>query len=377
MFSKRLDEVYTELQKEFAKLDLKAICEKVGFEHTENKVGLKWFTQDFVVDIASAEIKTLDGHNVNLREKIMIMHHLCTVDMNTYHSGTWASVVELKQASLLASSSKKRIIDPAAELFSGKLDMFKMACEKIGGVAYNKGDASYIIQIMPEIKMLLIFNDKDDEFEASLSVLFESTIESWTHAGDVNVLVETVLDYITKILRGDEDDLYGIDNAQEKLKVTILYVSETENTSIAAEYLENGLKQGSKHIEVKRMNISYDDGYDEEFIKESRAVIFGSPVYHSNMQWKLKRWFDVSIRVRLGGKLGCAFATENSTTGGAEITILTIYQHMITKGMMVYNPPEAHIGAIGIGQHIEQYEKHFTKYGKQFGAKVEELFLGR
>ena len=374
MFSKKLDEVYSALKIKFYELNHSTICEKIGFIYEKDTIKLDWFNQKFIISVNDADIKTVDGNNVNLKEKVMILHHMCSVNLTAYHSEVWNSLGDLKQANLLASSSNQRVVEPLAKLFSGKLDAFKSACEKLGGIKVDAADASYIIQILPEINAKLVFYDKDEDFDASLAVFFESTVEMWTHPGDIAVLVEIIMGYLKDILEKNENNIYGIDKSTNKIKVTILYVSETENTAMAAEYIENGLKKKSDIIDVQRMNISYDEGYDESYIKDSKAVIFGSPVYHANMQWKLKRWFDVNIKVKLSGKLGCAFATENSVTGGAEIAILTILQHMITKGMMVYSPPCAHIGAIGIGQRIEQHEAEFTKYGEQFADKVIEIF---
>ena len=74
------------------------------------------------------------------------------------------------------------------------------------------------------------------------------------------------------------------------MKVSIIYVSQTGNTEAAAEYIEEGILEKYPFVQVKRMDISEDE-VDVEFLQNSDAVIFGSPVYFTSMSWELKRWF--------------------------------------------------------------------------------------
>ena len=100
------------------------------------------------------------------------------------------------------------------------------------------------------------------------------------------------------------------------MKISIIIYSETGNTEIAAGYIATGAAEVAD-TEVKCFNIKDEDSWDMDFIKDSKAVIFGTPTYYANMCWQMKKWFDTrGAQYGFGGKIGSAFATENSPNGG-------------------------------------------------------------
>ena len=95
----------------------------------------------------------------------------------------------------------------------------------------------------------------------------------------------------------------------------------------------DGILEKSPFIQVKMMDVT-ENGVDLNFLEQSEAVIFGSPVYftgmswelkkwfdqsfRTGMSWELKKWFDQSFRTNLKGKLGTVFVTANSFSGGTD-----------------------------------------------------------
>lgn len=162
------------------------------------------------------------------------------------------------------------------------------------------------------------------------------------------------------------------------MKFTILIHSESGNTEKAARYIGQGALS-EPDTEVKIMNIVQE--LDLEFLKASDVVVFGVPTYFSNMSWQMKKWFDTSHSIDLGGKLGGAFATENSPNGGgAELALTTVQQHMLVKGMLVYSSgiefgrPIIHIGPTVVRDQIEEREEICKLFGKRLAIKGHQLF---
>lgn len=164
-----------------------------------------------------------------------------------------------------------------------------------------------------------------------------------------------------------------------KMKISIIYVSQTGTTEEAAEYIQDGILAKYPFIQVKAMNVRENE-VDMDFLAESEAVIFGTPVYFSSMSWELKKWFDHSYQINLNGKLGAAFVTAQSPTGGADTAIMEMLRHMLVKGMMVFSgtgQDSAHkfqIGAVGIGKNMEQASEQFEKFGECIAQKAVKLF---
>ena len=155
------------------------------------------------------------------------------------------------------------------------------------------------------------------------------------------------------------------------MKVSIIYVSQTGNTEAAAEYIEDGILEKYPFIQVKRMDISEDE-VDVEFLQNSDAVIFGSPVYFTSMSWELKRWFDNSFRIDLEGRLGAAFVTAQSPAGGTDTALMEMIRHMLAKGMLVSAGKSGRfqIGAIALAQSIDASQKLLETFGASIAERA-------
>ena len=155
------------------------------------------------------------------------------------------------------------------------------------------------------------------------------------------------------------------------MKVSIIYVSQTGNTEAAAEYIEEGILEKYPFVQVKRMDISEDE-VDVEFLQNSDAVIFGSPVYFTSMSWELKRWFDNSFRIDLEGRLGAAFVTAQSPAGGTDTALMEMIRHMLAKGMLVSAGKSGRfqIGAIALAQSIDASQKTLAAFGASIAEKA-------
>jgi NAD(P)H dehydrogenase (quinone) len=161
------------------------------------------------------------------------------------------------------------------------------------------------------------------------------------------------------------------------MKISIVYYSKTGKTKAMAEIVAAGMKE-IEGIEVCLFDV---DHVDAGYINESKAVIFGTPTYYANMCWQIKKWFDEGGKYNLSGKLGAAFATANVPQGGADVAILTLVQHMMVKGMMVYSggttlgQPFLHLGAAAWRDTFEENKELFHVFGKRIAAKTKELFV--
>lgn len=161
------------------------------------------------------------------------------------------------------------------------------------------------------------------------------------------------------------------------MKISIIYVSQTGNTEVAAEHIQKGIYVNYPSIQVKLMNLR-GNGVDLAFLAQSDAVIFGSPVYFTSMSWELKKWFDHSFKIDLSGKLGAAFVTAQSPTGGTDTAIMEILRHMLLKGMLVSSGTGSghhfQIGAVGMARDMKGSESQFQAFGECVARTALELF---
>lgn len=164
------------------------------------------------------------------------------------------------------------------------------------------------------------------------------------------------------------------------MKLAIIYHSETGNTELAAKLIQEGALT-VPGTEVRLISLTKLTAEDEAYIEESQAVIFGTPTYVANMTWKLKEFFDTKLKLKFSGKLGAAFATENSDHGGGgELAIMGIMSHMLVKGMLCYSSgvefgqPFIHIGPTLVRGHIEEKADLCRLFGFRVATKAHQLF---
>ena len=160
------------------------------------------------------------------------------------------------------------------------------------------------------------------------------------------------------------------------MKITILYFSKTGHTKEMANVIANGMRK-IPNIEVGVFDIN---NIDDDFLFESKAVVFGTPTYYASTCWEIKKWFDESNKYNLEGKIGVVFSTAHYAQGGADIAILTIITHLLVKGMLVYSggsalgQPFIHLGAVAIDENFEKSKTMFEVFGERIANKTIALF---
>lgn len=157
------------------------------------------------------------------------------------------------------------------------------------------------------------------------------------------------------------------------MKASIVYDSRTHTTEKAAAFMSEGIKSVG-NIDVMSFNI---DDIDFEFVAQSDMVIFGSPTYAASITGKMKNWLETNAgKLKLAGKFGGAFATEQYIHGGAENAIKELLVFMMVAGMMVYSggssygKPVIHFGPVGMSQNIADFKDLFVTYGKRMGEQL-------
>ena len=167
------------------------------------------------------------------------------------------------------------------------------------------------------------------------------------------------------------------------MKLAVIYHSETENTKQAAEWIADGMNEVSG-VEARAFSI---EKVDEDFVKEAKGIVVGSPSYMAQMTPQIHNWlFEKAGELEFPGKMGGAFATEQYTHGGGTQVIQSILTIEMGKGMLCYSggmacgKPVIHLGPVGVNNNMEKfngmgnYKEYFNIYGKRFAQKAVEIF---
>jgi NAD(P)H dehydrogenase (quinone) len=164
------------------------------------------------------------------------------------------------------------------------------------------------------------------------------------------------------------------------LQAAIVFDSKTGNTEKAASYIAEGLEK-NKTVCARTFNIT---NVDTAYVEQSDIVIFGAPTYMASITSDMAAWLQKTAHnLKLAGKLGGAFATEQWIHGGAEQVIQTILTHEMVFGMPVYSggaslgKPVIHLGPVGLSPHMENFADLFRIYGERMASEAVVLFGGK
>lgn len=160
------------------------------------------------------------------------------------------------------------------------------------------------------------------------------------------------------------------------MKLSIIYHSVSGNTKKIAEIMASAVS----HIEGMEAKAISIDELDEEFIEDSSAVIFGSPVYCGTITWQMKKFVDTSLGLGLQDKLAGVFMTEGHIGGGADLAELSLIGCLLVRGMIVYSAgamngdPLTHLGAVAIKDGDEYQVERARIFAQRIAQKAMQLF---
>jgi len=174
------EQTYKDYLSRIAKLDFPFLADKLGMQLDGRHVIIPFFGKPY--RISAKGITDPSNRLPHLSVSVILCKYLLMCPMIEPLEGNWMSYKDFKDATPLIRAFYNTVTHPIAEKFSGRLAELVKAGEKIGGYAPADAfsyDLSMRFDALPKVPLLLLFNDKDDEFPAQCSVLFEKRAEKF------------------------------------------------------------------------------------------------------------------------------------------------------------------------------------------------------
>jgi hypothetical protein len=173
---------YQDYCRQVAALDIRAMAADLGIEETDGRLTLPFFDETYWV--SERGVLTLSGNRPDYTAAVILSKYLLMSPSQSHEDLNWASFRDFKAISHFTnlnyfSSDTEKAIEHS---FAGRLDALAHACQAIGGVPEKMPltyDLSIRFDALPRIAMLLLFNDKDEEFPAKCTVLFQKHAEAY------------------------------------------------------------------------------------------------------------------------------------------------------------------------------------------------------
>ena len=190
------DQVIENWRLKFLEMDQEELIRKFQLEADEEFLYIIYFSKRFRIDRKTGFI-TEAGKNPGFDTVMNIYNTFYYSAAHPVASGNLVAFRQVKRVYPFEAAYRRTIISRLQELFSGKTEELRKACEALGGTLLPQGDVGYVLPVFPFLNIAVLFWDKDEEFEAQANMLFDSEITEFMHEENVVCVAADAVYYLT------------------------------------------------------------------------------------------------------------------------------------------------------------------------------------
>lgn len=190
------DQVIENWRLKFLEMDQEELIRKFQLEADEEFIYIIYFSKRFRIDRKNGFI-TEDGKSPGFDTVMNIYNTFYYSAAHPVASGNLVAFRQVKRVYPFEAAYRRTIISRLQELFSGKTEELRKACEALGGTLLPQGDVGYVLPVFPFLNIAVLFWDKDEEFEAQANMLFDSEITEFMHEENVVCVAADAVYYLT------------------------------------------------------------------------------------------------------------------------------------------------------------------------------------
>lgn len=181
----------------FRDIDPKDVIERLSDVSWDGeKFTVKLLGRAFAIAHPEYAITPLDGGRVlPLPTQTFLLRYLME-SRDVAWTGSWKTFREMPWGEMYIKPYTGRVLTRAAFTFGTRIDAFRRAAEKLGGIPLSHGDAGYQFTLVGGYQMQILAWEGDDEFPPNAQVLYSDNFaegfaaEDRVVAGDI--LISTI-----------------------------------------------------------------------------------------------------------------------------------------------------------------------------------------
>lgn len=202
------DQVIENWRLKFLEMDQEELIRKFQLEADEEFLYIIYFSKKFRIDRKNGFI-TEDGKSPGFDTVMNIYNTFYYSAAHPVASGNLVAFRQVKRVYPFEAAYRRTIIFRLQELFAGKTEELRKACEALGGTLLPQGDVGYVLPVFPFLNIAVLFWDKDEEFEAQANMLFDSNITDFLHEENVVGVAADAVYYLTDAAGLETVSIYG------------------------------------------------------------------------------------------------------------------------------------------------------------------------
>lgn len=162
-------------------------CEQVNCGNS--LISVKLFGQEYTIVHPEGGIEFPDPHQVTVITHILLLHYLISA-LGSPLSGEMVAYKDIPGGDKYSSVFKKRVEVPVLNAYGENPEGFEKACAGLGGERVGMGDVAFKFQAFPRVPITYVYWKGDEEFPASLQVLFDLSVKEYLPLEDIVFLSE-------------------------------------------------------------------------------------------------------------------------------------------------------------------------------------------
>lgn len=180
--SEAFQEIYSDYLGQLAELDLTDRAKRLGLtllreggsaENSGPELGIPLFGR--VYGLSPQGILPPSGERPLHAEAVLLSRYILLAPQNPSAQKDWSAFRDFADAAPFAGAFATQVEKGLAESFSGRAEELERACSDLRGEDPDMGLAYTLCRefpALPGIRMVLLFNDADEEFPAESRILF-------------------------------------------------------------------------------------------------------------------------------------------------------------------------------------------------------------
>jgi Domain of unknown function (DUF3786) len=204
---------YETLCAEFEKYDPEEVARRSGayYDSQKKQLTLIYFNREYLISYPEGTVTLKDTakessfkhENRKIIDKTTILSYLyrCT---NSGLKNEWVPFRELEGVGYVYNGFALQGINKLVKYFGNKGDLLLKAGIRLGGKEIPFGDVAIEINVLPNVPMRFILWLADEEFEATASILYDSSAPKELHVEDLAGLCFMAVDEIIAAARKEK-----------------------------------------------------------------------------------------------------------------------------------------------------------------------------
>lgn len=173
----------------------------VTYSFAERRFEVPFLGEALTVYYPSGEVERAEGEAAGPEESLIVLHYLLTADGGEVGE-RWVAYRDLPGARYHEPAFHADVEGPLSRALEGRLEGLRAWAERNARRLDLPGDVAAAWDVLPRVPLLLIFNERDEEFPASAKVLFEASAPGYLPTEDLSVLAELAAARLIKDLGG-------------------------------------------------------------------------------------------------------------------------------------------------------------------------------